>query len=422
MPVLKAPKGRMPEVSGGFMMRHHVSVSRNYLLFIIRDACYFSSTFFVSGTLIQLYLTAAGSTAPELGFFNALMQCVVLAGMILFSNYAERHPDAKTQCSRILLLFALCFLLYLPAVSLAALPGRSRFLLVCTVAAVQSIFCALKGILDFKLFYQIIPVSNLGTLFSLSGIFSGIASILFSWLISALIERFPFPSAFIAGFSLSFLFGCLAFYCNRKLVTFCPVKPETAEKPWVPHVSELFRLRVFSLFIIPNILRGISLGILSSIVIFAKHQGISSSNIARLAAVISLASIISSVSYLALKKKMDNRGICLIGSLLVAAAVFLPSAASDGQFLFLYAVAISGRTLVDNTIPAMVVCMIDSKIAGVYNAWRVILISLTAALSAYLTGILVGHLPAAVFFAVSGFGYLVSGGWYYHFYRRFENV
>ena len=112
----------------------------------------------------------------------------------------------------------------------------------------------------------------------------------------------------------------------------------------------------------------------------------------------------SSFAFGVLNRKFNCRSTILIGSI-CQAIVPIVLFGNSGIFLAVYCVVVFGRLLVDNGVPAALLVAVPSKIAGPYNAWRMILHYVGTLLGTSLAAVLpmpVMLIAAAVMQTLSG--------------------
>lgn len=154
------------------------------------------------------------------------------------------------------------------------------------------------------------------------------------------------------------------------------------------------------------------------IALVALSMGYSESFTATISVVCAVSSILGSFIFGLLERKYRTTQIGLIGSALLCLLIFLPS--NNGtMFLVIYTVSYLGRIIVDQSVPVLVFKMIDPNIAGIYNAWRSILLSLSAAGTSYLVGVLVEHVHPLVLLIPFALAYLICMIWYSVFFKNF---
>ena len=176
---------------------------------------------------------------------------------------------------------------------------------------------------------------------------------------------------------------------------------------------------IFRAFVVPNLLRGLTVGITSTIAMFAVNMGYSEAEASRIPIMCALGCIVASLIYIALSAKIKITTIGLLGSFLLIPIAFLP-ANNIGIFLTLFFVAYMGRMVVDCVVPVMVIQIIDPKIVGAYNAWRNILIFLSSTLTVYFVGILLERGGAQFLLVACAAAYVISMIWYCVMYNKFR--
>ena len=393
---------------------------RNIAFYSMKEGAYFAAMPFVNGTLVQLFLAHKGVPAERIGLFNTVVYVTNIATTMLLSNLAEKRPNALRQCDRLILLQALLYLAYLPAALLPGLGSNGVFWILMPAASVQIVLYACKYIYEYKLFYQIIDVNRLGMMESATGIGIGVMGILCSTFCAALIERGTGDAPFLIGMLLSAALLVAAFACNRSLRVVNHTFDEERRAPMgFSQVFAMMREPIFRRFVVPNTLRGVTIGITNSIALIALGMGYSEVVTAKLAVMCAGGYIVASFAYYFMDRWFRQTTICLIGSALLMAILFLPRS-NDTLFLVLFLIAYFGRVLVDHGVPVMVFRMIDPEIAGAYNAWRNVLSSLTAAGVSYAVGALIGRVPPLALLIPCAGAYGASMVWYALLYRKYE--
>ena len=395
----------------------------NSVYYAVREGSFAAAALLISGTFVQLYLSQQGVSTVQIGTFNTILGMVSLVSTMLLSDIAERRANALRQSDGILLSVALLFLCYAPLS--VALPRASIiWLLVTGVASVQIILAAVKSVLDYKMLYQIIDIERYGAVASMTGVSIGLFGMAYSWFFARMLALLSFQIAFLAGFASAMALVLLAYYCNRKMrVIHDPFVPAAQTKPGVKAklglILAVLRQPEFRVFVVPNTLRGVTIGILNSLVLIALELGVSAKTAANLAMVGSLGYLLASLAYNALSRAILPKYLGLAGAVLLCAVVLLPYSGTGKLFLFVAMLGYMGRTLVDYAVPSMVFQLIDPAVSGVYNAWRTVLFSIAAAGMSYLVGALLGKIPTVLLLILCASGYLICAIWYLLATRRF---
>ena len=388
----------------------------NSVYYAVREGSFAAAALLISGTFVQLYLSQQGVSTVQIGTFNTILGMVSLVSTMLLSDIAERRANALRQSDGILLSIALLSV---------ALPRASIiWLLVTGVASVQIILAAVKSVLDYKMLYQIIDIERYGAVASMTGVSIGLFGMAYSWFFARMLALLSFQTAFLAGFASAMALVLLAYYCNRKMrVIHDPFVSAAQAKPGVKAklglILAVLRQPEFRVFVVPNTLRGVTIGILNSLVLVALELGVSAETAANLAMVGSLGYLLASLAYNALSRAILPKYLGLAGAVLLCAVVLLPFSGTGKLFLFVAMLGYMGRTLVDYAVPSMVFQLIDPAVSGVYNAWRTVLFSIAAAGMSYLVGALLGKIPTVLLLILCASGYLICAIWYLLAIRRF---
>ena len=211
----------------------------------------------------------------------------------------------------------------------------------------------------------------------------------------------------------------LAWYCTFKLAPVNSVYDTPSHNNFsIKKLLEVFKMPLFRKFIVPNTLRGITIGITNSIALIALYMGLSEGQASILPIVCALGYVVASLLFHFLSKYMPLPVVALIGSLLVLALISLPHNNST-VFLSVFLVAYIGRVLVDYAIPVMLIHVVPADIAGIYNAGRYILLNLSSTVSVFAVGALLGKISALWLLSACALAYIVGMIWYMVLYKRY---
>ena len=392
---------------------------RNFAFYAAKEGAYTTAMLFINGTLVQLFLAHKGVAMERIGLFNTVLYIVNITTTMLMSNLAERKPNALLRCTRLLLVQAVLYLAFFAAFLPARADGDLLFFIVLTAASVQMALYACKYIYEYKLLYQIIDINQYGALASYTGVVIGLAGAVTGWICARVIERGSGDFPYLFGMALTEAMLLLTYLGSRNLrIVNHSFDRSNAEKMDLRKTIQLLRAPIFRKFIVPNILRGLTIGVTNSIALIALGMGYTDGVAARLAVMSSLGYIGGSFLYHLFERKLKPVAIGTIGSVLLITMAFLPRSNSTAM-LILFLLAFIGRVLVDYAVPVMVFQMIDPEISGAYNAWRNVLFSFTAAGVSYVIGALVGRVHPLWLLVPGVAAYGISMACYGVLYRKF---
>lgn len=393
-------------------MEQKKTESRNVALFTAKESIYVAITPVLWGTIMQQFLLYRNVTPALVGIYTTLVSVVQMVAMMLFSGVSERTETPLKYCTRIILATTAATAVYLPIIHFD-LGSTWTVLLASVLTVTQLSLHSCKYIYDYRVNYQIVGPERYGTMLFLGNAFTGVAGVAFSWLFAAMIDSNSGGNPYLVCMALTavLLLATALFNGNLK-----PIYPLPTHKKEQLGLKQQFQIVMadesFRKLIIPNFLRGVTLSATGCIVLFALVMGIDESGRAKIPLVCAAATVLSSVVYLLLAKKLSTGAINIIGGILTCAMIFMPRDNTAG-FLILFFIAYLGRIIVDNAVPTMLFPLIDPKIAGSYNAWRCVLYNLCSIIATPVISALVEKVDPLWLLIPSALTYVVVTVWYY---------
>lgn len=391
--------------------------SRNTVLSASKEALMGNAYPMINGALMQLYLASLGASTSQIGTFSSTVSLVTLVITLVFSNLAEKKANPLGFCQHLTLLQALLSILMMTA----ALFFKQNVLIpVIAISLVQTALQACIGILIYKTPYQILPVSHYGRCVTLTGAISGFSGIATSSLSSFLVATGHNGSGYIMAMGVSALLLGLSFFLGTRLTIINhDFETESRSSMDFRQVMKILRSPAFVDFLAPNLLRGITLGVTNSIAMIALTMGLTESEASMIPIMLALAAVATSIIYTFMEKRYKLPVIGLFGAVLLFAMLFLPRGNST-LFLVLFFVGYTGRKLIDDVIPILLLHVIDPAIAGTYHAWRSTLLNLTSTATVYAVGVLLEYVDPFWLLVPAVFVYLICMIWYTVLFNRFK--
>lgn len=396
--------------------------TRNIGFYAAMAASYTAALPMVNGALMQLFLADKGLSTVQIGTFATVVQMSTLLGTMLFSKIVDKSGNPRNFTCLVLLCQALLSLCYLLIAKSTFRPSMI-LVLMAVLAAVITALAALKGILDYKLPYQIIPLERYGNMVFFNSAINGVVGIgmsfCFSRIIAVKLGGQPYLWCMVIASGL-LLVSCLSCHSMK------PIEDSGAlirrNSMTAKQLLEMFRSPKFKEIIPPTLLRGITFGITGSMVLIMLNLGYSDAEASKLPIITACGCLLAAGihHFLAHRVKMPNIGT--VGSILLLAVLFLPRG-NTYLFYFLYLLVCTGQMLIDCTIPIMVIHIVDPQIAGAYNAWRNTLLFLVSTVSTYVTAVLLEKGLVMVVLIACAVGYTCGMVLHKRMYYRFaENI
>lgn len=394
--------------------------TRNIGFYAAMAASYTAALPMVNGALMQLFLADKGLSTVQIGTFATVVQMSTLLGTMLFSKVVDKSGNPKRFTCLVLLgqmLLSLCYLL----LAKADLPPKTILLLTASMAAAVTGLAALKGILDYKLPYQIVPLERYGNMIFFNSAINGVVGIALSFCFSRIIAvklgGEPYLWCMVLASTL-LLISCLSCHSMKPIENAGSLVRKSSMT--TKQLLEMFRSPKFLAIILPTLLRGITFGITGSMVLIMLNLGYSDADASKLPIITACGCLLAAGIHHVLSHKMKRPNIGTVGSILLLSVLFLPKG-NTYLFYFLYLMVYTGQMLIDCTIPIMVIHIVDPQIAGAYNAWRNTLLFLVSTISTYVTAVLLEKGLVMVVLIACAVGYSLGMILHKRMYYRFTD-
>lgn len=392
--------------------------TRNMGFYAAMAASYTAALPMVNGALMQLFLADKGLSTVQIGTFATVVQMSTLLGTMIFSKTADKSGNPRGFTCLVLLGQVLLSLCYLLLVKVSLTP---KVILIVTsgVAAAITGLAAMKGILDYKMPYQVLPLERYGNAVFLNSAVNGVVGIglsfCFSRIIAVKLGGQPYLWCMVLA-SILLLVSCLCCYSMKPLEGAATAIRKNNMS--TRQLLEMFRSPIFKAIILPTLLRGITFGITSSMVLIMLNLGYTDAEASKLPIITACGCLLAAGIHHFLSHKIRMPSIGTVGSILLLSVLFLPRG-NTWLFYGLYLLVYTGQMLIDCTIPVMVIRIVDPQIAGAYNAWRNTMLFLVSTVSTYVTAVLLEKgLVMIVLIACAvgySFGMILHKRMYYQF-------
>lgn len=399
-----------------------VDAGRNNIGFYAAMAATYTAALpMVNGALMQLFLADKGLSTVQIGTFATVVQLSTLIGTMLFSKTADKSDNPKRFTGLVLLgqtLLSLCYLL----IANSSLPAKGMLVLIAVLAAAITGLGALKGILDYKLPYQIIPLNKYGNMIFINSAINGVVGIGLSFCFSRIIATDlggqPYLWCMVLASTLLLISAtsCLSMKPIEGAAAIIRKNSMTGKQ-----LLEMFRSAKFKAIILPTFLRGITFGITGSMVLIMLNLGYIDAEASKLPIITACGCLLAAGIHHVLSHRMKLPSIGTVGGILILSVLLLPRG-NTYLFYFLYLLVYTGQMLIDCTIPVMVIHIVDPQIAGAYNAWRNTILFLVSTVSTYVTAVLLEKGWTWAVLAACAAGYSIGMILHKRMYYRFTDT
>ena len=372
----------------------------------------------LGGTLLQTFLIESGFSEENVTVLLSVLQIIQIVTIFGFSSIADRLRGYKN-----IMAFAIFAALPLTVyfIILSFSPGNAGgtfwFL---ALGAIFNIYLGINNILSYKLPYAVMDMSRYGIYNSVSGVVIGSLGFGVSVLLSFLQSKFDFFAIMRVVYILT-----LAFVILMSAVTFSlkesKIQLEYAQEK---KKSNVLKYKPFVVLIIPNVLRGFCTGIIGMVATIGYFIGrVDSTSAAIIMTVTSVASILASLAYSFLTRKIREKHILLASSTLTCLFMALMVLfQGTTEYIVFYTLAYFFMYFVSISVPVSISRTIHYDIIGQYTGGRMLLHTLGTSIAGFVCIPMIKLLGTELAIIISGATQLISGICYYFFLDNHEKM
>ena len=275
---------------------------------------------------------------------------------------------------------------------------------------ISNISFGLNNVLAYKFPYHVIDMKDYGKIVAYSGIIVGIISTLITLLLSFAQKNFGYFDVM----KIAYIF-VLILICAYLAVTnsFKSVYDEKKQADGKAKIS-ILKYKPFTYLVIPNILRGFSLGMINTVVTVGYYiELIDSYSASILIVITNVGNVLGSFVYSRVTNRINEKNILLTTS--IAFSVLMPLIVAGNTFTFLlfYAFAYFVVIIINYSIPVAVTRICDYRVMGQYSAGRMLINTLGTSLAGFLCIPMINLFGALVTMTMAGLFQLIAGIGYY---------
>ena len=362
----------------------------------------------IGGAMFQTFLLEKGVSENNVGNFVSLMQLVQLVVIFAFSKFIDRIKN-------VIRITAYSHLLYLPLfvlMTLLCFSEKTYYIPLVVCAVIACIAAGFYNVLSYKLPYHIMDMKYYGLWTGASSVFAAVFMLILTSLLSFFQSRigyFPTMKFFcpFAVISAAVFFAMTASYKREDFI------PETKAEEKI----SLLRYKPFTALIIPNLIRGFCAGIIAmAVTIGYSTKQLNAESAGILLVINQTVGIPANILYTKLTGKEPM--LILAGSAGILASVSFIGFSGSTGFLIFYAIAYFCLCIVNVSVPVLVAEVIDYKVAGQYNGWRILLNTAGILLASVVCMPFVNKFGSTAIWIIAGMMQFLSGIIYFVYCRN----
>ena len=346
----------------------------NKVLYFVYTILYTTGFMFCSGTILQTFMISAGLSETTISAYNAVIQFVQAAVIFVMAFVADK-------IKKVLKVYALIILsITIIAVGLVfCVFVRSDLtavkLIIFGSSIVAYLLIGIRNAVDYRIFYEIFDMKELGRLMGIAIAVSGLVSFGVSAAYSYAVSNYDYYDVMIVFFILSAVMILISFVAsyNYKKVN---ETPQVEQKPGLE--LSAFKNKVTLPLAVPGFFRGFSAGIFALITVVGFSGGILNIETATYVSLITqLTSFAGNIVFSLTNRKIRSSAAVLISSVMLGIA--LPLSIVTGNlipFLIFYAITNFAYVIINVSIPILVCEIVPYDQIGSFTCIRMMIFTL----------------------------------------------
>ncbi len=361
-----------------------------------------------SGAIAQAFMLYLGISENQISVYSSLIQFAQVSAMLVFAFVGDKFSAVLKVTFPFAVALPSLFLFFLIASSPLTPTIDSKYIVILVGSIIVNLALGSYNVLCYKFPYFIINMSDFGSLTALSGIFSSVASISVTSLLSYLTSVFDYllviSIAFIVG-AILWLLGAIFIKLYKELP-----QPQHDERKKDVSLISFIKQPIFYKLLPAHILRGIANGIFMLVAVIGAFDGVlDSQTIIVLSLITSVSSMIGNLLYSILERKIKPDKLIILSAVLFALSVFGLGFFRDlWLYLTLFFIANASNIVLGICVPVIIVDRVDYEYIGKYTSWRMLLFTGASALPGLFLGAMLESVSSLLPLAICAITMIVA--------------
>lgn len=327
---------------------------------------------FCTGAIMQTFLIQVGFSAGQVYVLNSLMQIMQVTMMLILTFLSGKIKRVKTVMS--ISNLSLCVLtgIFLIGAINPELIKHGYVIAVFIAAGISYVGVGLHTILSYCLPYYTIDMKDYGKMTGISTAIAGGVSFLMSLAYSLLLSKFSYMKITSSFFVIAIIcFILTSIVCASMRVKNAEINKDDGERNGF---TSVFKNKHTYVLLIPNFVRGLSVGIFNVIATIAISTSILNETTSSYVNVIlQIATFAGNVIFAFAYKKFSTKNLLLLAT--VGVCISFPFSLEFGAigFFCCFAVASFFRFITDTAIPVLITEIIPKEQIGSYTSIRMLI-------------------------------------------------
>ncbi|MBQ7761338.1 MAG: hypothetical protein IJ400_04710 [Clostridia bacterium] len=321
---------------------------------------------------MQTFLMQVGFSAEQVYLLNSLMQIMQVVMMLILTFLSGRIKHVKIVSSISCLSLIILTGIFLMGAINPELIKQGYVISVFIVAGVSYVGVGLHTILSYCLPYYTIDMKDYGKMTGVSTAIAGGVSFLMSLAYSLLLSKFPYMKTTASFFVIAIVcFILTSIVCASMREKAVEMNKEDQEKS---DVIAVFKNKNTYILLIPNFVRGLSVGIFNVIATIAISTSIlNETTSSYISVILQIATFAGNIFFALAYKKFSTKNLLLLAT--IGVCVSFPFSLELGVvgFFCCFTIASFFRFVTDTAIPVLITEIIPKEQIGPYTSIRMLI-------------------------------------------------
>ena len=374
---------------------------------------------FSTGAIMQAFLLQVGFDENQVYVLNSVMQIMQVVMMLILTFLSGKIKRVKLVTSISCTSLSILTGVFLMGAINPNLIKHGYVIAVFIVAGISYVGVGLYTILSYCLPYYTIDMKDYGKMTGVSTAIAGGASFLMSLLYTLLLSKF----SYMKTTSSFFIVAIVCFILTGIMCASMQVKGAGVEREEKTDFLAVFKNKTTYVLLIPNFVRGLSVGVFNVIATIAISTSIlNEKNAPYVSVILQVATFLANLFFAFAYKKLSTKNLLLFSTIGVALSFPLCLEFGVVGFFVCFTVASFFKFVIDTAIPVVITEIIPKEQIGPYTSIRMLIFTGAQAVGPLLITPLegaIGYTGVLIFATVMLF---ICGVTYYAVAKSVKNI
>ena len=374
---------------------------------------------FSTGAIMQAFLLQVGFDENQVYVLNSVMQIMQVVMMLILTFLSGKIKRVKLVTSISCTSLSILTGVFLMGAINPDIIKHGYVIAVFILAGISYVGVGLYTILSYCLPYYTIDMKDYGKMTGVSTAIAGGASFLMSLLYTLLLSKF----SYMKTTSSFFIVAIVCFILTGIMCASMQVKGAWVEREEKTDFLAVFKNKTTYVLLIPNFVRGLSVGVFNVIATIAISTSIlNEKNAPYVSVILQVATFLANLFFAFAYKKLSTKNLLLFSTIGVALSFPLCLEFGVVGFFLCFTVASFFKFVIDTAIPVVITEIIPKEQIGPYTSIRMLIFTGAQAVGPLLITPLegaIGYTGVLIFATVMLF---ICGVTYYAVAKSVKNI